>query len=66
MSGIINVMKNITYIISLVMFYGYITTNPTKFFRVLSCVLYFVIEDYVCIDYIYCLSKIISVVSCDK
>ena len=47
-------------VITLVIFYDNITTNSTKLFRVLSCVLYFVINNYVCIDYICCQYKTIS------
>ena len=51
-SGIINVMKSNTRDISLVMFYENRTTNPKKVLRVLSCVLYYVIDNYVYIDYL--------------
>ena len=39
---------------------------PTKVYRVLICVLYFFIENYVCIDHLCCNSKILSVISSDK
>ena len=48
MKGIKNVMKNNnTYVISIVMFYENKTNNPTKIYMVLSCVLYYFIDNYV-------------------
>ena len=55
-----------TCVISLVMIYENRTTNPTKMFRVLSCVLYYVIDNYVCIDYLCWHSKTLIVICCDK
>ena len=53
MSGIRNVIfKNNMCVIELVMFDENRGTNPTKLFRVLSCVLYYAIDNYVCIDYL--------------
>ena len=67
MDGIINVFnKDNTGVIALVMFYENITTNKMKVFRVLSCVLYTVIENYVYIEYLYCQSKNLSVICSDK
>ena len=40
--------------------------NPIKAYRVLSCVLYYFIENYVCIDYLCCHSKTLSVISSYK
>ena len=37
-----------------------------KMFRVLSCVLYYVIENYFCIEYLCCQSKPLSVICYDK
>ena len=37
--------------------------NPTKVYRVLGCILSYVIDNYVCIDHLCCHSKKISVVS---
>ena len=48
------------------MFYDNRTTNPTKVFRVLSCVVYSVIENYVCIDYLGCKSKKLNIICSDK
>ena len=39
------------------MFHETIEANPKKAFGVLSCVIYTIIENYVCIDYIACQSK---------
>ena len=52
--------------IALVMFYESRGTNPKTVFRVLSCVLYYVIENYVCIDYLCCQYKKLSVICSDK
>ena len=48
------------------MFYDNRTTNPTKVFKVLSCVLYSIIENYVYIEYLCWQSKKLSVICCDK
>ena len=37
--------------------------HPRKRFRVLSCVIYTIIENYVCIDYLACQSKKLSEIS---
>ena len=67
MSGLRNVIyKTNTCVIALVIFYKNIAKNPTKVFRVLSSVLYYVIENHVCIDYICCQPKTLRVVCCDK
>ena len=42
------------------MFYETRAENPNKYFRVLSCVIYTIIKNYVCIYYLACLSKILS------
>ena len=52
MSGIRNFMKKNMCVIALVIFYENIKTNLMKVFRELSCVLYYVIDNYVCIDYL--------------
>ena len=67
MSGIKNTTKkeNIC-VIALVMFYENITTNPMKMFRVLSCVVYSVIENYVCINDLGCQYKKLSFICSDK
>ena len=45
--------KNIS-LLALIMFYDTRADNPKKYFRVLSCVIYTTIKNYVCIDYIAC------------
>ena len=67
MTGISNVPKiNNTYIIGLVIFYENRTTNPIKLYKLLRCVLYSVIDNYVCIEYLCCQSKTKSDISSDK
>ena len=48
------------------MFYETKRKNIIKVYRVLSCVIYSVIENYFCIDYISCHSKTLIVISSDK
>ena len=48
------------------MFYENKTKNRVKTYRMLSCVLYSVINNYFCIDYICCNPKTLSVISSDK
>ena len=67
MSGIRNVLKKENMcVIALVIFYENRTNNTMKVFRVLSCVLYTVIENYVCIAYLCCQSKKLSLICSDK
>ena len=58
--------KKDTCIIALVMFYENKTKNSTKVYRVLSCVLYSVIDNYVWIDYLCCHSKTLRIISSDR
>ena len=53
-------------VITIAMFYENITTNTMKVFRVLSCVLYYVIDNYVYMDYLCCQYKKLSVICSDK
>ena len=53
-------------VIALLMFYENRINNKMKVFRVLSCALYYVIENYVCIDYLCFQSKTLNVICCDK
>ena len=46
--------------LALLMFHETRGGNPKKYFKVLSCVIYTIIENYVCIDYLACQSKIKS------
>ena len=48
--------KNITKVLVLLMFYE-TRKNPKKVFKVLSCVIYIIIINYVCIDYLASESK---------
>ena len=41
-----------TRVIALVAFYELGNNNPRKMFKVLSCVIYTIIDRYVCIDYL--------------
>ena len=45
-------MKRNTRVITLVVYYEYENLNPRKMFKVLSCVIYTIIDRYVCIDYL--------------
>ena len=46
--------QNNTSVLALTIFYKTISDNPKKDFRVLSCVIYTMIKNYVCIDCIAC------------
>ena len=46
-----------TCVIALISFYENKGTKPKKVYSLLSCVLYSVIDNYVCIDYLSCKSK---------
>ena len=45
--------KKNTCVLALVMFYDMRNNNATKAFRMLSCVTYTIIYNYVSIDYLY-------------
>ena len=45
------------------MFYEKNGLKPKKVYRVLSCVVYSIVENYVCIDYLLCQSKTLSSIS---
>ena len=67
MGNIIDVMrKKYTCIISLIIFYESKTINPVKLYRVLSCVLYSIIYNYICIDYLCFQSKTLNSIYYDK
>ena len=53
-------MKRDTRVLALVVFYELGNFNPSKMFRVLSCVIYTIIDRYVCIDYLGTETKKIS------
>ena len=48
------VSKNNTSVLELIMFYDTREYNPKNSFRALMCVIYTIIKNYVCIDYIAC------------
>ena len=48
-------LKNNTSMLAFIIFYETIAYN--KAYRVLSCVIYTIIKNYVCIDYLACQSK---------
>ena len=47
-------LSNKKIVLSLLMFYETIAYNPKKYFKVLSYVIYTIIKNYVCIDYLAC------------
>ena len=54
--------KNI-FIMALIMFYENNGEKPKEVYRVLSCVVYSPIYNYVCIEYLLCQSKTLSSIS---
>ena len=48
-------LKNDTSVLVLIIFYETRGYNPKKSFRVLSCVVYSTIKNYVCIDDLACI-----------
>ena len=52
--------------IALLMFYDNRKNHAKKVYRVLGCGLYYVIEKYFCIEYLFCNSKTIGEISSDK
>ena len=46
--------KRNTSVLALIIFYDTRADNPKKYFIVLSCVIYTIIKNYVCIDYLAC------------
>ena len=60
-------MKNkVTFVIALIIFYVSKVTEPKKVYRVLSCVIYYLIENYVWIDYLSCQPKTLSIISSNR
>ena len=49
---------------ALIMIYENNGEITKQLYKVLSCVVYYLIEQYVCIDYLSCQSKILSSISC--
>ena len=67
MENIRDFLKNKnTCVITLIMFYGDNGVKPKQMYRVLSCVLYSIIDNYFCIDYLLCQSKSLSIISSNK
>ena len=58
--------KKNTCVLALIMFYDNNGVKPNKVCRVLSCVLYYLIENYVCIDYLSYQSKTLSTISSNR
>ena len=58
--------KNNTSMLSLIMFHETRGGNSKKYFSVLSCVIYTIIKNYVCIDYLACQRKILSIMLSDR
>ena len=50
-------MRNNTSVMALIMTYETVGMSIKKLFRVLSCVVYTLLDNYVCIDYLPCQSK---------
>ena len=46
--------KNNTSVMALILIYETVRTSIKKVFRVLSCVVYTLVDNYVCIDYLSC------------
>ena len=44
--------KNKTRVLALLMIYETRADNPKKYFKVLSCVIYTITKNYICIDYL--------------
>ena len=53
MKNIRNILKNKnTCVIALIIFYENKLIKPKKLYRVLSCVIYYLMENYICIEYL--------------
>ena len=55
--------KNNKCVMELIMFYENNGEKPKKMYRVLICVLYSLMENYVCIGYLLCQSKTLGTIS---
>ena len=58
-------LKKNTSIMALTMIYENSEKNTKTVCRVLRCVVYTLIDNYVCIDYLSCKSKTLSAISCN-
>ena len=64
MKNIKNVMrKKNTCVIALIILYESKSKTPVKVYKVLSYVIYYLINNYVLIDYLCCQSKTLSIIS---
>ena len=54
MTSVRDVLKNNKCFIALIMFYENRPNNATKLYRVLICIIYSIIENFVCVGYICC------------
>ena len=52
-----------TCVMAIIMIYENNGGNAKKVYRVLSCVVYSIIDNYVCIEYLLCQSKTLSSIS---
>ena len=52
--------KHNTSVLALIIFYDTRADNSRKYFRVSSCVIYIIIKNYVCIDYLACCENILN------
>ena len=57
--------KKNTCVLIFVKFYDIGHKNVTRYFRLLCCVIYTIIENYVCIDYLDCQSHQLSEICID-
>ena len=58
-----SLMKKNTFVMALIIIYENNGDIPKTLYRVLSCVVYYLIDNYICIDYLSCQSKILSSIS---
>ena len=56
-------MRKNTCVMALIMIYENNGEIPKQLYRVLSCVVYYLIENYICIEYLLCQSKILIPIS---
>ena len=63
---LLKMLRNPPCVFELVIFYETRNKNAMKYFRLLSCVMYTIIDNYVCIDYLACQSNKLSVICMEK
>ena len=63
---LLKMLRNPPCVFELVIFYETRNKNAMKYFRLLSCVMYTIIDNYVCIDYLACQSNKLSVICMDR